>query len=65
MILFFLATALMEVLEALQLATNNAARALNAHGDLVVSHLHDIPMRAEEVALYGVRHGAVVALMTA
>ena len=62
MILFFFVAALMEELEALQLAANNAARALNAQGDLVVSHLRDIPTRVQEVALHGVRHGAAVAL---
>ena len=37
-----------------QLATNNAAGALNAQGDLVVSRLQDIPVRAGEIALHGV-----------
>ena len=64
MIIFFLAAALTEELEALQLATNKAARALNARGDLVVSHLHEIPEHTEEIALHGVCHGATVALMT-
>ena len=42
---FFL-TALMEELEAFQFVMNNDARALNAQGDLVVSSLQDIPIRA-------------------
>jgi len=61
----FVFIALTEELEALQLATNNAARALNARGNLVVSHLQDIPMRAREIAPHGVRHGAAIALMIA
>ena len=65
MISSFVIIALTEELEALQLAMNNATGALNARGDLVVSRLHDIPVRAEEIALHGVRHGAAVALMTA
>lgn len=57
--------ALTEELEALQLTTNNATGALNARGDLLVNHLHDISIRAEEIALHGVCRRAVVALMTA
>jgi hypothetical protein len=57
--------ALTEHLEALQLATNNAAKALKARGDLLVNRLQDIPVRAGEIALHGVRHGAVVALTIA
>jgi hypothetical protein len=55
-------TALTKELEALQLAVNNAARALNARGNLVVSRLQDIPVRIGEIALHGVRHGAAIAL---
>ena len=58
-------TALTEELEVLQLAGNNVARALNARGDLVVSRLQDIPIRAQEIALHGVRHGTAVALIIA
>jgi hypothetical protein len=53
---------LMEQLEALQLVANNVAKALNGRGDLLVSHLQDIPMHAGEIALHGVCHGATVAL---
>ena len=31
----------------------------------MVRRLHDIPVRIEEIALHGVRHGATVDLMTA
>lgn len=65
MILFFFVAALTGELEVLQLAANNATRALNAQADLVVSHLQDIPMRVGEITLHGVRHGAAVALMIA
>ena len=51
-----------EQLEALQLAANNAAVALNARGDLLVNCLQDIPVLAREVTLHGVRHGATVTL---
>jgi hypothetical protein len=47
------------------MAVNNATGALNARGDLLASRLQDIPMRAEEIALHGVCHGAVVALTIA
>lgn len=43
----------MEELEALQLAANNAVGALNAWGDLVVSHLQDIPTHVGEITLQG------------
>ena len=56
---------MMEELEDHQLAANNAAKALNTRGDLVVSHLQDIPMHVEEIALHGIHHGAAVALMIA
>ena len=54
MISSFVIIALTEELEALQLAANNAARALNARGDLMVSDLQDIPVRARQIALQGV-----------
>ena len=54
-----------EQLEDLQLAVNNAAGALNAWGDLLVNRLQDIPLRAREIALHGIRHGATVALTIA
>lgn len=31
-------------------------------GTVLTEHLHDIPVRAGEIALHGVRHGATVAL---
>jgi hypothetical protein len=53
-----LISALIAQLEALQLATDDVTGALNAWGDTLVAHLQDIPMRAREVALHGVRHGS-------
>ena len=52
-------------LESLQLAANAAVDAVNARGSLVNARLHDVPARVWEIALHGVRHGAVVALITA
>jgi surfactin synthase thioesterase subunit len=52
----------MAQLEALQLAVGDATGALNARGDTLEDRLQDIPMHAREVALHGVRRGAVVAL---
>lgn len=57
--------ALKEWLEALQLAMNDAAGALNAWGDTLVSRLQDIFIHAREVALRSVRHEAAVALVIA
>jgi len=51
-------------LKTLQLAVNAASSAINAQGPLLINRLHDIPARAQEIALHGVRHGAVVALAT-
>lgn len=61
--LLLFVVALTRQLEALQLAVNNAARALNARGDLLANRLQDIPVRAKEVALHGVHRGATVTLM--
>jgi hypothetical protein len=58
-------TALTEELKALHLAANNATGALNARGDLLEDHLRDVPIRAREIALHGIRHGAAFALMMA
>ena len=62
MTLSLLITALTEELEALQLAANNAVGTLNARGDLVVSHLQDIPVHTGEITLHGIHHAAAVAL---
>ena len=45
--------------------TNDAVDALNAWGDVLVAYLQDAPVRAREVALHGVYHGAAVALAIA
>ena len=52
-------------LESLRSAADHAAGFVNARGAILVVHLHDIPNRAREVALRGVRHGAAMALATA
>ena len=65
MIPILLITALIEQLEALQLAANNATRALNARGNLLVNRLQDFHVRAGEIALHVVCHRAAVALMMA
>ena len=49
-------------LESLQLAANAAVDAVNARGSLIDARLQDIPVRAQDIALHGVRHGASVAL---
>ena len=51
-------------LESLQLATNVVADAVNAWGSLIDAGLQDIPAHVQEIALHGVRHGALVALTT-
>ena len=51
--------------ESLQLAVNVAADAVNARGFLIIARLQDIPARAQEIALHGIRRGASVALTTA
>ena len=56
---------MMVQLENLQLAANVATMALNARGLLLINRLHDVPARAHEIALHGVRHGVAVALATA
>ena len=55
----------MTQLESLQLAVNVAVDAVNARGSLINARLHDISARVQEIALHGVRHGAVVALTAA
>jgi hypothetical protein len=55
----------MAQLEALQLVVDDAVGALNARGDILAARLQDIPVRAREVALRDVRHGATVALAIA
>ena len=52
-------------LENLQLAANAASSAVNTWGPLLINHLHDISARAQEIALHGVHHDAVVALAAA
>ena len=39
--------------------------AVNAQSPLLINRLHDIPVRTQEIALHGIRRGAVVALATA
>jgi hypothetical protein len=55
MILSLPITTLTEELEALQLAVNNAAEALNARGDLLENRLRDVPIHAGEIALNSIR----------
>ena len=52
-------------LESLQLVTNMAVDAINARGSLINARLNDVPSHVQEIALHGVRHGAVVALTVA
>ena len=49
-------------LESLQLAANAAVDAVNAWGSLINACLHDVLAHVQEIALHGIRHGAVVAL---
>ena len=49
-------------LENLRLAANVATAAVNARGPLLINRLHDIPARAHEIAIHGIRRGAAVAL---
>ena len=44
---------------------DHAAGFVNARGIIPVVRLHDIPNHVREVALHGVRHGAVMALAAA
>ena len=44
---------------------NAAADAVNARGSLIDARLQDILACDQEIALYGVRHGASVALTAA
>ena len=41
---------------------NAATAAVNARGPLLINRLHDIPARAHEIAIHGIRRGAAVAL---
>jgi len=52
-------------LENLQLAADVATAVVNTRDPLLINHLHNIPTHAQEIALHGVRHGAMVALATA
>ena len=52
-------------LESLQLAANATVDAVNARGSSIDARLQDVSVRVWEIALHGVRHGAVVALITA
>ena len=52
-------------LESLQSTVDHTTGFVNARGAVLVVHLHDIPNRVMEVALHGVRHGAVMALAAA
>ena len=52
-------------LESLQLAANTTVDAVNARGSFINARLHDILVHVREIALHGVRHGAVVALTAA
>ena len=52
-------------LENLQLAVDYAAQSVNARGAIPVVCLHDVPNRAREIALHGVRHGVAITLAMA
>ena len=52
-------------LENLQLAANATTTAVNAYGPLLINHLHDIPVHAQDITLHDVRRGAAVALAMA
>ena len=58
-------SAMMAQIENLHLIANNAAASVNARGEAMEFHLQDIPTCAQEIALHGVRHGAIVTLATA
>ena len=49
-------------LESLQLAANVVTDAINAWAPLINVCFHDILAHVQEIALYGIRHGASVAL---
>ena len=42
-----------------------AVDAVNARGSSIDARLQDVPVRVQEIALHGVRHGAAVALTVA
>lgn len=44
---------------------NDTISALNAHGNTLVDCLQDVLVRAREVALHGIRNGAIVSLAVA
>ena len=52
-------------LESLRSTTDLAAGFVNARGAVPVIRLHDIPNHVREVALYGIHHGATMALAAA
>ena len=52
-------------LDSLRLATEHAAGFVNNRGAVLVVCLHDIPNCVREIALHGVRRGAVMALASA
>ena len=52
-------------LESLQLAANAAIDSINARGSLIDARLQDISVHVQEIALYGVRYDALVALAAA
>jgi hypothetical protein len=52
-------------LENLHLVANNAAAAVNVRGKTLEFRLQDIPFRAREITLQGIRRGAAVALAAA
>ena len=56
---------LLAQLESLHLAVDHATGFVNARGAVPVVRLYDIPNCIREVALCGVRHGAVMALAAA
>ena len=41
---------------------NAATNVVNARGPLINAHLHDVLAHVQEIALHGIRHGALVAL---
>jgi len=57
--------ALTSQLEDLQLAASDASSALNARDNTLESRLQDVPVRAREVALHGVRHGVAIIMAIA
>lgn len=56
---------LMQQLEALHPAIAAATSSMNARGDTEVEHLQDVEVRAQEIALHGVRVVAANVLASA